>query len=119
MSEILALYAFLLTIIGLQLGCAYPSIPEGQSQCIVEWYPKNDRPLYGKTQRLTGLCESFNVKCSFGITLSLNVPEDLGFLGKVIQGCPDRKSSLPFSPCILSGLWVDKRMAFVKKKKRI
>lgn len=98
MSAFLALYVSLLTIIiGLQLCYAYPSsIPEGQSQsqCIVEWYPKNDRPLYGKTQRLTGPCETFSVDCSYGITLSLNnVPaaEGLGFLGKVIQGCPDRK----------------------------
>lgn len=103
MFEFMALYFFLLITIGLQLGCAYPSIPEEQPQCIVEWYPKNDRPLYGKTQRMTGPCESFNVKCSYGITLSLNVPEGLGFTGTVIQGCPDRKSMLLFfSP----GVWV-------------
>lgn len=102
MSAFLALYVSLLTIIiGLQLCWAYPSVPEGQSQCIVDWYPKNDRPLYGKTQRLTGPCENFNVECSYGITLPLNVPEGLGFPGKVIQGCPDRKSlSLPFPPFV-------------------
>lgn len=91
MSAFLALYLSLLTIIiGLQICWAYPAVPEGQSQCIVDWYPKNDRPLYGKTQRLTGPCENFSVECSYGITLPLNVPEGLGFPGKVIQGCPDR-----------------------------
>lgn len=91
MSEFLAFYVSLLTIIiGFQLACAYPSIPAGQSQCIVDWYPKNDGPYYGVTQRLTGPCENFNVECSYGITLPLIVPEGLGFLGKVIQGCPDR-----------------------------
>lgn len=94
---LLAFYVSLLTIvIGLaKLACAYPSIPAplipaGQPQCIVDWYPKNDGPHYGKTQRLTGQCENFSVECSYGITLPLNVPEGLGFLGNVIQGCPDR-----------------------------
>lgn len=93
MYESLVLYVSLFSTIGLQLGCAYPSIPEGQSQCIVEWYPKNDRPLYGVTQRMTGPCETFDVECSHGITLPLNVPEGLGFPGKVVQGCPESKSS--------------------------
>lgn len=122
----MALYFFLLITIGLQLGCAYPSIPEEQRQCIVDWYPKNDRPLYGKTQRMTGPCESFNVKCSYGITLSLNVPEGLGFLGTVVQGCPDRKSMLPFLPptpvCVVPErrLWVLllTKIAFLRKKNK-
>lgn len=117
MFKLLALYVSLLTIIILQLGCAYPSIPEEQPQCIVEWYPKNDRPLYGKTQRMTGPCESFNIKCSYGITLSLSVPEGLGFPGKVIQGCPDRKSSLPFP--LVSSVGYGLTTNFVKKKNMI
>lgn len=93
MFEILAFYVSLLSIIiiGFQLACAYPSIPAEQSQCIVDWYPKNDGPYYGRTQRLTGPCENFNVECFHGITLPLIAPpEGVGFLGKVIQGCPDR-----------------------------
>lgn len=96
MFEFTTLYVFLFSIIGLQLGYAYHSIAEEQPQCIVEWYPKNDRPLYGKTQRMTGPCETFSVKCTHGITLPLKNPEGLGFPGKVLQGCLDRKSSLPF-----------------------
>lgn len=90
--KFLALYVSLVSTIGLPLVCSYPSKPEGQPQCIVEWYPKNDPPLYGVTQKMTGTCEKFDVECSHGITLPLNVPEGLGFPGKVFRGCPDGES---------------------------
>lgn len=105
MFESLALYVSLVSTIGLQLVCSFPSKPEGQPQCVVEWYPKNDPPLYGVTQRMTGSCEKFDVECSHGITLPMNDPEGLGFPGKVIQGCPDGKSS-PHFLCVLSGFMV-------------
>lgn len=111
MFEFLALYFSLVSTIGSHLGCAYPSV---QPQCIVEWYPKNDRPLYGVLQRMTGPCETFHVDCSHGITMPLNIPGGLGFPGKVIQGCPDGKSS-PHFLGILSGLWLT-MTALVKKE---
>lgn len=97
MFEYVALYISLVSTIGSHLGCAYPSTREGQPQCIVEWYPKDGRPLYGVTQKMAGPCQAFHVECSHGITLPLNVPEGLGFPGKVIQGCPDGMSSPHFS----------------------